>query len=199
MPDYLDNPEADKAAFFEADPPAAINHGDRLLYAAGPGVDGVPPEHRGYWFRTGDVGWMDADGYVYIAGRKKNVIVTAAGKNVYPEEIEEKLSRSPFVAECVVLGRRIEGTNREDVVAIIVPDYEHFELGAREKGYALDQHKVRETLRREVGRVNEQLAGYKRIKDFQLRDERFPKTSTKKVKSYLLESEPVPAPPSRND
>jgi long-chain acyl-CoA synthetase len=199
MPGYLDNPEADAAVFFEADPPEVTNHGDRPLYAAGPGVDLVPPEYRKYWFRTGDIGYLDADGYVYIAGRKKNVIVTAAGKNVYPEEIEEKLSRSPFIAECVVLGRRNSKTGREDVTVVIVPDYEHFELGAREKGYELDQHKIRETLRREVGRVNEQLAPFKRVKDFQLRDEELPKTSTKKVKRYLLEGEPVPAPPPRGD
>ncbi|MCX7021537.1 MAG: AMP-binding protein [bacterium] len=199
MPGYLDNPEADAAVFFEADPPTVKNFSDRLLYAAGPGVDRVPPEHRKYWFRTGDIGWIDAEGYVYIAGRKKNVIVTAAGKNVYPEEIEEKLSRSPFIAECVALGRRNEKTGREDVAVVIVPDYEHFELNAREKGYALDQHKIRETLRREVGRVNEQLAPFKRIKDFQLRDEELPKTSTKKVKRYLMEGEAVPAPPSKGD
>jgi long-chain acyl-CoA synthetase len=199
MPGYLDNPEADAAVFFEADPPEAKNFDDRLLYAAGPGLDRVPPEYRGRWFRTGDIGRLDAEGYVYIAGRKKNVIVTAAGKNVYPEEIEEKLSRSPFVAECMVLGRRNEKTGREDVTVVIVPDYEHFELGAREKGYELDQHKIRETLRREVGRVNTELAPFKRIKDFQLRDEELPKTSTKKVKRYLMEGEAVPAPPSRGE
>ena len=199
MSGYLENPEADAAVFFEADPPEKKNSGDRLLYAAGPGVDRVPPEYRRCWFRTGDIGWLDADGYVYIAGRKKNVIVTAAGKNVYPEEIEEKLSRSPFVGECVVLGRRNEKTGREDVTVVIVPDYEYFELGAREKGYALDQHKIRETLRREVGRVNEQLAPFKRIKDLVLRDEEFPKTSTKKVKRFLLEGEAVSAPPSKGD
>jgi long-chain acyl-CoA synthetase len=80
-----------------------------------------------------------------------------------------------------------------------VPDYEHFELGAREKGYELDQHKIRETLRREVGRVNQELAPFKRIKDFQLRDEELPKTSTRKVKRYLMEGESVSAPPSGED
>ncbi len=199
MPGYLDNPEADAAVFFEADPPAVKSFGDRLFYAAGPGLELVPPEYRGRWFRTGDIGWLDAEGYVYIAGRKKNVIVTAAGKNVYPEEIEEKLARSPFVAECVVMGRRNEKTGREDVTVVIVPDFEHFELGAREKGYELDQHKIRETLRREVGRVNTELAPFKRIKDFQLRDEEFPKTSTRKVKRYLMEGEAVSAPPSGED
>ncbi len=189
MPGYLDNPEANEAVFFEADPPVEAALGKRLLYAAGPGVNQVPPEYRAKWFRTGDIGWIDSDGHVYIAGRKKNVIVTAAGKNVYPEEIEEKLSRSPFIAECVVMGRRINETNREDVVAVIVPDCVFFELNAQEKGYTIDQHKVHETLRREVRRVNDQLAGYKRIKDFQVRDEELPKTSTKKVKRHLLEGE----------
>jgi len=194
MPGYLDNAAANAAVFMDADIPADTELTGKTLYAAGPGVDEVPPEQRGPWFRTGDIGWIDAAGYPRIAGRQKNVIVTAAGKNVYPEQIEEYLSRSPFVAECVIMGRRQPDSNREDVVAVIVPDYEHFDLAAREKGYQLNQTKIRETLRREVGRINDQLASFKRIKDFVIREEEFPKTSTKKIKRYLLRTDVVEAP-----
>ncbi|MBD3373308.1 MAG: AMP-binding protein, partial [Candidatus Coatesbacteria bacterium] len=194
MPGYLDNPRADEAVFIDAPIPGDGELEDRRLYAAGPGVEETPESERGRWFRTGDIGWIGADGHPRIAGRSKNVIVTAAGKNVYPEQIEEQLSRSPFVAECVVMGRRVEGSNREDVIAVIVPDYEHFDLAAREKGYELNENKIRETLRREVMRTNDELASFKRIKDFVVREEEFPKTSTKKIKRYLLGADYLGAP-----
>ena len=194
MPGYLDNPRADAAVFIEEPVPNEPELDGKLIYAAVPGLEETPDSERERWFRTGDIGWIGADGHPRIAGRSKNVIVTAAGKNVYPEQIEEPLSRSPFIAECVVMGRRLEGSNREDVVAIIVPDYEHFDLAAREKGYELNETKIRETLRREVTRINDELASFKRIKDFVICEEEFPKTSTTKIKRYLLGADYLDAP-----
>ncbi|MCI0530895.1 MAG: AMP-binding protein, partial [candidate division Zixibacteria bacterium] len=74
------------------------------------------------WLHTGDAGWRDEQGYFYISGRIKNVIVTPNGKNIYPEEIETELVKSPFIAEALVLGKHTSGG--EEVHAVIVPDYE---------------------------------------------------------------------------
>ncbi len=78
------------------------------------------------WLYTGDSGWVDEDGFYYIAGRLKNVIVTPAGKNVYPEEIEYELNKSPYILESLVIGRPMEGTRGEEIEAVVVPDYEYF-------------------------------------------------------------------------
>jgi len=197
MPGYLDNPTANEAVFIDHPIPENPQHSKILFYTAAPGVEEMPDTIRGKWFRTGDIGWIGTDGHIRISGRSKNVIVTAAGKNVYPEEIEEVMGRSPFVAECVAMGRKLEGSNREDVVLYVYPDFEYFELNAADRGYELTDDKIRETIRREVGRANDQLASYKRIKSFHLRDEEFPKTSTKKIKRFLFKEDLLNAPKSK--
>ena len=93
------------------------------------------------YFRTGDYGYLDNDGYLYITGRKKNIIILDNGKNVYPEEIEEYLERIDLIKECVVIGR--ENNNGEVVItALIYPDYDQF------KG--TDDDKIIEIMRSEV-------------------------------------------------
>ena len=72
------------------------------------------------WFRTGDVGCMDADGYIYITGRKKNIIILSNGKNIFPEEIEEHLYTSPLIGECVVIGRKNSAGDTR-ITAVIYP------------------------------------------------------------------------------
>ncbi len=127
------------------------------------------------WLLTGDMGFIDEDGYCYISGRAKNLIVTPAGKNVYPEELEASLIESRYILEAMVYGNPIY-TGGEEVRAVIVPDYE--KIGADKD--------VMETISREVRAINASLAGYKRIKGFILRDEELPKTATKKIKRHLV-------------
>ena len=79
------------------------------------------------WFRTGDVGCMDADGYIYITGRKKNIIILSNGKNIFPEEIEEHLYTSPLIGECVVIGRKNSAGDTR-ITAVIYPSDEAVEL-----------------------------------------------------------------------
>ncbi|HFC46588.1 MAG TPA: long-chain fatty acid--CoA ligase, partial [Dissulfuribacter thermophilus] len=119
----------------------------------------------------------------FISGRGKNLIVTPAGKNVYPEEIEAILCESPHILEAMVYGRPLP-TGGEEVRALIVPDYET--IGKLYKG-PLSESKINGLISKDVKRTNKVLAGYKRIKSFQIRDEEFPKTSTRKIKRHLIQ------------
>jgi long-chain acyl-CoA synthetase len=134
------------------------------------------------FFRTGDLGYLDRDGHLHITGRMKNVIITSAGKNIYPEEIEVVLDSLPFIQESVVVPRK-RGSG-EEPVAVVVPDYEA--ITAARDGQKLSDEEIRKLLRSEVDRVCLQLADFKRIKEVIVMTEELPKTSTRKVKRYSL-------------
>lgn len=146
---------------------------------------------RDGWFLTGDSGWVDKDGYYYIVGRLKSVIVTRAGKNVYPEEIENVLNESPFILESLVLGRPTQDGKGEEPYAIIVPDYDYFDLTAEKEQIAFDETKIEKTIKSEIVKICAEIADYKRIKGFEIREEEFEKTTTKKIKRYLYDHKVV--------
>jgi long-chain acyl-CoA synthetase len=133
------------------------------------------------WFYTGDLGFIDKDGFVHITGRKKNVIITGNGKNVFPEEIETILNRSLYIKESLVYGK---GETDGDTVicARIVPDHEKIDEDV--KNNIAPGTNVEEIVNNEVKKVNQQLVTYKYIKNITLQDEEFIKTTTKKIKRF---------------
>ncbi len=133
------------------------------------------------WFHTGDLGYIDKDNFVIITGRKKNVIVTKNGKNIYPEEIESMLDRSPYIKESLVYGKH--GEDDETIVAaIIVPDIEKIEEVLLEKP---SEGKIRAIIQEEIKKINKSLVSYKYIRDFRIKFDEFAKTTTKKIKRYM--------------
>lgn len=135
------------------------------------------------WFKTGDLGYFDEDGFLIIAGRKKNVIISKSGKNVFPEEIEDMLNRNQFILESIVYGK---ADNKQDeiIAAKIVPDAEAFiELSEREH-LTINESLMREVLNKEIEKVNKQLPSYKRVVNFEIRETEFEKTTTQKIKRY---------------
>lgn len=137
---------------------------------------------RDGYFATGDLGYLDGKGHIHITGRKKNVIITPAGKNIYPEEIEAVIDTSPFVSECSVLPRP-KGTGQEPIV-VVVPDFEF--IASVNDNIVPSDEEVRRIIKTEVLKLCEQLAEYKRVKDVIIMTEELPKTSTRKVKRYIL-------------
>lgn len=134
------------------------------------------------WLHTGDLGRIDADGFVYITGRLKNVIVTSAGVNVYPEELEERIGRSPFIKEVCVMGKQCPDRT-ETVHAVVVIDEDRYrKYTGREKK---DGKKVvlsrYELIRREIGSCTAGLAPYKNVLDFRIQTAPLPRTRTGKI------------------
>ena len=134
------------------------------------------------WLKTGDLGYQDKKGYLYICGRAKNIIVTPAGKNVYPEEIEAEINLRPFILESIVYG--YEKKSGEEIRAVIVPDYEA--IGKHSPKKHLSDQDIHKLIAKEVKTANQTLAAFKRVKSFTLTDEEFPKTSTRKIKRHLF-------------
>ncbi len=143
---YYKNPEATEAAFTE---------------------DG--------WFKTGDMGTMDAGEYVIIRGRCKNMILTANGQNIYPEEIEEIINSLPLVQEALIVGRK------HGLVALVVVNKD----AAKEQ--SLSGEELKKQIEEAVFAINEQLPLYSRIAKCELRDEPFEKTPKLSIKRFMYQ------------
>ncbi|MEA5112628.1 MAG: AMP-binding protein [Geobacteraceae bacterium] len=143
----------------------------------------------GGWYHTGDLGRLDRDGFLYVCGRVKNLIVTPNGKNVYPEEVENELIKSRFIAEAMVYGHRIDAVS-EEVHAIIFPDQDALDDYQRAKQSGpMNEADVEELIRGEVRQSSKNLADYKRVKKFTIREDEFPKTTTRKIKRFAVEAD----------
>lgn len=134
------------------------------------------------WFNSGDIGYQDKDGYVYVTGRSKNVIVTQNGKNIYPEEIELLLSKIPEIAECMVYGKEVEGEKELIISVKVIPNKEEIE---RLHGKDLKEEEIHKIIWNKIKEVNKTLTSYKAIKNLELKHDEFAKTTTMKIKRYV--------------
>ena len=143
-------------------------------------------EPDGY-FHSGDIGYINEEGFIYITGRSKNVIVTQNGKNIYPEEIEMLLDKIPEIKEVMVYGKAPEGeeAKRKDdkeliITARVIPDREKVE----ELHGNISDEEIKKIIWEQIKGVNKKLTSYKAVKSLELKEGEFEKTSTMKIKRY---------------
>jgi long-chain acyl-CoA synthetase len=135
--------------------------------------------HEG-WFYTGDLGYFDGDGNLFLTGRKKEVIVLSNGKNIYPEEVEAHYLKSPYIKELAVMG--LEGKPGEygdRLHAVIVPNFD-----------VLRQKRIvntKEVIRYDIESLSQQIASTKRIGSYEIWQEDLPRTTTRKIKRFEVE------------
>ncbi len=134
------------------------------------------------WFHTGDLGKIDKNGYLYITGRCKSVIVTKNGKNIYPEEVEYYLNDNPLISESLVLGIHKDQDDETYINAQIYPNLEA--ITEYLKGSVPTKEEIWKIISDAVSSVNKKLPNYKHIKSFGIRDKEFEKTTTQKIKRY---------------
>lgn len=139
------------------------------------------------WFHTGDLGHIDEDGYVYITGRKKNVIIAANGKNVFPEELEEKLLRSKLIEECMVWAdENGTETGQKGIYVTLRIDKEN--IGEILGDKAEDEIAIKNLIEKEIDKLNKDLPDWKSIKHFRIKASDFVKTTGMKIKRFVEEN-----------
>ncbi|MFZ5428946.1 MAG: AMP-binding protein [Bacteroidota bacterium] len=124
------------------------------------------------WLKTGDLGIIDANNFIYIRGRSKNMILGPSGQNIYPEEIEAKLANLPYVAECVVVDRN------HKLVALVFPDKEAL------KADQVDEAQIPAIMAENLKKLNHELPKYESVSEIRLVDEEFEKTPKKNIKRF---------------
>lgn len=134
------------------------------------------------WFYTGDIGKVDENGFLYITGRCKSVIITKNGKNIYPEEIETMLNENPLISESLVLGVQNESNDEVYVNAQIFPNIEA--VTEYLKGIVPTKEEIKKLVSDIIKNVNNKNPNYKHIRNFVIRDKEFEKTTTQKIKRY---------------
>ena len=127
------------------------------------------------WLHTGDMGIIDADGYLFIRGRCKNMILSSNGQNIYPEEIEDRLNNMPYVSESIV----IEKDNK--LIALIYPDFDTVNADH------VSDEKLAEAMTDNLKELNQQLPAYSQLSSYKLYNEEFEKTPKRSIKRFLYQ------------
>lgn len=150
-----------------------------LGYYKNPEATAAAFDKEGY-FMTGDYGKLDEDGWIYITGRKKNLIILSNGKNVYPEEIETEVSRIYGVSEIVVYaGESKAQKNKEVIVAEICPDFEALKARGIED--------IQAYFDSEIKKINSRMVSYKAVKMIKIRNEEFKKNTSRKILRFAID------------
>lgn len=125
------------------------------------------------WYHTGDLGVMDEDGFIFIKGRSKNMLLSANGQNIYPEEIEDKLNNMPLVTESIVVQRE------QKLVGLVFPDFDEA------KNLGLGRADIEARLEDNRKKLNETLPVFSKLKKIELVDKEFEKTAKRSIKRFL--------------
>ncbi|MEJ5272865.1 MAG: AMP-binding protein [Spirochaetota bacterium] len=139
------------------------------------------------YFLTGDYGFIDKDGFIYIKGRKKNVIVTRNGKNIYPEDIEVLYENSQIISEIVVDEMVEQTTQNETIIAYIYPNFENLEKVLNKQKESIQLNDIIPLVREEIKQNNQKISAFKRIHYFSIYENEFEKTTTKKIKRQTID------------
>ena len=171
----IDNPESDGIGEIKVKGPITM-----LGYYKNP--DATSQVLRDGWLFTGDYGYIDKNGFIYISGRKKNVIVTKNGKNIFPEDVELNLNKSEYIKESLVYG--VDSNDEEDTIvcAKIVPN---MDVLVEKFGQVPVHDELYKLIKIEVVKTNKKLSSYKKIRHFEIREGEFEKTTTKKIKRQV--------------
>jgi len=135
---------------------------------------------RDGWFRTGDRGRMDRDGYLFITGRSKEVIVLSSGKNIYPEEIENLYLGSSLIKEICILGIESQGIT-ESLHAVVVPDFEY----ARQAGIS----NIQEAVKWEINKLSGKVPSFMRVTGYSISKEPLPRTPLGKLRRFMIKAD----------
>ena len=175
METKIDNPDEDGIG-------EILQKGSNLMLGYYKNEEATKNAIKDGWLHTGDLGYVDNDGFVVVTGRKKNVIVLKNGKNVYPEELEPTLTLNKYIKDCIVFEKRTEkGITTDIEIGIsIVPDNEIIE---RDFGQ-IEKEEILNILKKEVKDFNETLPDYKVITHVEIREKEFEKTTSMKIKRY---------------
>lgn len=167
----IDNPDEDGIGEIKA-------RGDNIMLGYYKDDEETHKAIRDGWFYTGDLGYIDKDGYLFISGRIKNVIVTKNGKKIFPEEIENMLNEYGIIKESMVYGFE-DDDDDVTVSADIVVDKEYIEANK------LSMEEVSKKVKEIIKATNAKLVSYKAVKKFDIRENEFVKTTTMKIKRYI--------------
>lgn len=149
--------------------------GDNVMLGYYKNDDATKESLRDGWLYTGDLCCMDSDGFIYIRGRNKNMILGPSGQNIYPEEIEQKLNNMPYVCESIVV------SDDGKIVALVYPD---FELARQQ---SLGNADIEKIMNDNISNLNQELPSYSQVAGVKIYTEEFEKTPKRSIKRYLYQ------------
>lgn len=167
MEAYIDSPDPKNTAG------VLWVRGDNVMTEYYKNPEATESTFRQGWMSTGDICTLDEDGFLFIRGRDKNMILGASGQNIYPEEIEQVLSNLPYVEECLVVQRG------DKLVALVVPDHESM----KQAGVTADE--IGSIMKQNLENLNHEIPAYARVSDIEIMDSEFEKTPKRSIKRYL--------------
>ncbi len=149
--------------------------GDNVMLGYYKNQEATDSTFRDGWMSTGDICQIDSDGFIYIRGRDKNMILGPSGQNIYPEEIEQKLNNLPYVCESIIVDQD------DKLVALIYPDIEN----ASAQGISMSD--LENMMEENIVMLNKELPAYSQIKKVKVYNEEFEKTPKRSIKRYLYQ------------